>query len=293
MWGLFSMDITDKILAELKLKNQSEKLTLKDIISNFSNDVLWLDPSDTNDIESQLLKSQYAYVKFGLILETIRNKCWWKRWDDKFSDFRQFCQQKVNLNIWQVSNAIKSAKVAIDLAFMGFEELPRNASQALKLADLSIDRLGEVWGNILQKCQGHKITADAIAQEINPDAAPAKLAIKVYSELMDKIAQQAIDNEMTIEEYLELLVEERIAADNVKPAAKNATPFDVRDHLDPADFPELSIEPVKVVKATIEPTPVSIEPVKVVKSVGNTIDRMRQAMYDRYLPKWKREVVYE
>jgi hypothetical protein len=214
LWAKFAMDITDNLIAQLVQENQSEKLTFGDMIAEFSNDVLWLEKSDTNEIESQLMKSQYAYVKFGMLLERIGKQCIWKNWAEKFTDFRQFCQTKVNLNIWQVSNAIKSAKVALQLSFMGFEELPRNASQALKLAGLSVERLGEVWENILKKCAGHKITAAAIEQEIHPDAQPMRSSVMLPVELADKLSREAVMRGISVAEYIGELMDLEQAEDN-------------------------------------------------------------------------------
>jgi hypothetical protein len=196
------MDITDKILSDLHEENQSDRTYLSDLISEFQNDVLWLDASNMNDVESQLMVSQYAYIKFGLILEKIRNQCFWKKCLEKFSDFRHFCQVKANLNIWQVTNAIKSAQVAVRLSSLGFSDLPRNASQALKLAELSIERLGEVWGNILAKHRGHKITASAIADEIAPAVRNAIETLRIPVDVADKLRRNAIERGLTLSEYL-------------------------------------------------------------------------------------------
>jgi hypothetical protein len=232
LWAKFAMDITDKLIAQLVQENQSDKLNFSDMIAEFSNDVLWLEKSDTNDIEAQLMKSQYAYVKFGMLLERIGKQCIWKQWADKFTDFRQFCQSKVNLNIWQVSNAIKSAKVAIQLSFMGFEELPRNASQALKLSGLSVERLGEVWENILKKCAGHKITAAAIEQEIHPDAQPLKSSVMLPVELADKLSREAVMRGISVAEYIgELMDLEQAESDAVEPVTEELPIGDILDDL--------------------------------------------------------------
>jgi hypothetical protein len=215
------MDITDKLLAELDQERQSYKLDFKDLLEEFQDEVLWLDKSNTNRIDNELMVSQYAYIKFGLILEKIGKQCIWKHWAEKFSDFRQFCQTKVNLNIWQVSNAIKSAQVAARLSWMGFEELPRNASQALKLSGLSLERLGEVWENILKKCAGHKITAAAIEQEIHPDAQPMRSSIMVPTVLADKLSREAVMRGISVADYIgELMDLEQAESDAVEPVTE-------------------------------------------------------------------------
>jgi hypothetical protein len=181
------------------------ELNITDLIAEFQIDVQDLDSDDIDDTEYQLITNQYAYVKFGLILEKIRNRSWWVKCREKFSDFRSFCQSKVNLNIWQVANAIKSAQVAVKLAWLGFTELPRNASQALKMGDLSIERLGEVWGNVVASCPAHKITALAIESQINPDKQPTSETVRLPARVADSLRGQAIAAGMTLTEYLEQL----------------------------------------------------------------------------------------
>ncbi len=178
------------------------ELNVSDLILEFQDEVRDLDSDDIDDTEYQLLTSQYSYIRFGLILDKVASRAWWKKCSEKFLDFRSFCEHKVSLNIWQVKNAIKSAQVATRLAFLGFTDLPRNASQALKMADLSLERLSEVWGNILAKCQGHKITAGAIDAEINPDKQPTSETVRLPKRVADALREQAIAAGMTLNEYL-------------------------------------------------------------------------------------------
>jgi hypothetical protein len=178
------------------------ELNLTDLVAEFQDDILNLDSDDIDDTEYQLITNQYAYVKFGLILEKIRTRSWWAKCAEKFNDWRSFCERKINLNIWQAANAIKSAQVAVRLAFLGFTELPRNASQALKMAELSIERLGEVWGNILAKHRGHKITASAIADEIAPAVRNAIETLRIPVDVADKLRRNAIERGLTLSEYL-------------------------------------------------------------------------------------------
>ena len=181
------------------------------------------------------MTSQYAYVKFGLLLEQVRNGCCWNRCVEKFSDFRSFCQKKVNLNIWQVANAIKSAQVAVRLTFLGFTELPRNASQALKLAELSNCRLTQVWGDVIKSCEGHKITAMAIESQINPDQQSASETLKLPKRVADALRRQAIEYGLTLQQYLQRLADgEELDEGSIDP---NPVPIDpeiseVMDNLD-------------------------------------------------------------
>ncbi|WP_310485434.1 hypothetical protein [Chamaesiphon sp. VAR_48_metabat_403] len=200
--------------------DQIREMQISDLIREFEGEIDYDCSGDIDATEYHLIVSQYAYIKFGLILERVRNQCWWRNCVEKFRDFKQFCQAKVNLSIWQVLNAIKSAQVCVKLVNLGYTELPRNASQALKMAELSIDRLGEVWGKVVASCEGHKITALAIESQINPDKQPTSSTIKLPAPLMEKLQRQAANAGVTLSEYLGELVDDRIAQDNhVEPVA--------------------------------------------------------------------------
>ncbi|WP_295615300.1 hypothetical protein [Chamaesiphon sp. GL140_3_metabinner_50] len=181
--------------------------TLENLIGEFQIDVSYLCPREIETAEYELLANQYAYIKFGLILEKFRNQSWWKRCHEKFIDFKDFCKRKVNLSRWQVINAIKSANVAIRLVFLGFSNLPRNASQALAMADLSLERLGEVWGNLTQNLAHHQITTDIIKREITPDAVSLASTIRIPTALLGKLREQARDVGLTLNQYLEQLAD--------------------------------------------------------------------------------------
>jgi hypothetical protein len=180
---------------------------LEPLVVEFQTDVSYLCPGEIEQAEYELLASQYAYIKFGLILEKFRDRSWWKRCHEHFTDFKDFCKRKVNLSRWQVVNAIKSANVAIRLVFLGFSNLPRNAAQALAMADLSLERLGEVWGNLTQNLAHHQITTDVIKREISPDAVPLASTIRIPTALLSRLREQAQDVGLTLNQYLEQLAD--------------------------------------------------------------------------------------
>jgi hypothetical protein len=236
----------------LKINDGDEirEMQISDLIHEFEGEIDYDCSGDIDATEYHLIVSQYAYIKFGLILERVRNQCWWRKCAEKFRDFKQFCQAKVNLSIWQVLNAIKSAQVCVKLVNLGYTELPRNASQALKMADLSIDRLGEVWGNVIESCQGHKITAHAIESQINPDKEPTSSTIRLPAPLMEKLQQQAANAGVTLSEYLGELVDDRIAQDNRVEPVSQSIDTEVRSIVSAIDKVEISIDkPIAPAKA--------------------------------------------
>ena len=276
------MDMTDKILAELQEDNQSDRLHLDGLIEYFNYAVMHLDASDMTEVENELMISQYAYVKLGLILEKVRNQCMWKKCLEKFSDFRSFCQRKVNLTIWQATNAIKSAEVAVKLSFLGFTDLPRNASQALKMADLSMERLGEVWGSVIKNYAPHEITAGKIHATIDPEWAD-KQPSKIERAIVQRAAKQAAKKGMELNEYLDDLLGQDEWDEVIDPnptGNQHESDEELEKVMDALDLK---------FKAQAQ-SKVSIEPKKIIEETLDTFDRMRAEMFDRYLPKWKTAV---
>jgi hypothetical protein len=194
-------------MMQKSIDDEELDFSLGSLVTEFQVDVSYFCPDEIDRVEYELFANQYAYIKFGLILEQFRNKSWWKRCHDQFRDFREFCKQKVNLSRWQVVNAIKAANVAVKLVFLGYSDLPRNASQALALADLSLERLSVVWGGILARLMPHQITTDVIKREINPDLARLASTIRIPTVLLQQLRQQAGDLGLTLNEYLAQLAD--------------------------------------------------------------------------------------
>mgnify|MGYP000297055729 CR=1 FL=1 len=218
----------------------TNRINLPELISEIQEDISYLHSGDMVDIENELTRSQYGYIKFGLLLERIRNGCFWKACSEKFSDFRSFCIAKTRITIWQCLNAIESAQVAVRLNSLGYSDLPRNASQALKMSKLSIEELDRVWGDVLTQNPDGKITALAIDWAIDPDKIPVTETIKIPAKLSEKWRQQASDRGLTLTEYLDQLVDDRIEDDLkvehvtvsiVETVAEtlNHTPSDIKD----------------------------------------------------------------
>ena len=77
----------------------------------------------------------------------------------------------------------------------------------MALADLSLERLGEVWGNITQDIASHKITTDVIKREISPDVQPLASTIRIPTVLLERLREQARDMGLSLNGYLEQLAD--------------------------------------------------------------------------------------
>jgi hypothetical protein len=251
----------------------------RDLVQLFQAEILAIHKSDVDDWEADLMTGQYAYVKFGLLLERIRNGCWWNRCKEKFSDFRAFCQSKINLNIWQVINAIKSANVAVRLANLGFDQLPRNASQALKLAELSMDRLAEVWGNVVKSCKAHKITALAIESQINPDKQPTHSKVRLPSTVADRIYLNAARWGLSVEEYLTGLIQEE---DSIYSPDNEETEKD-EPASDRSEFTEEQVQILDALDRQFQATQ-PVEPKKIIEAAVDSFDRLMNNLIGQFIP---------
>lgn len=167
-------------------------------------------PSEWAELDEQLATTQYANIKFGLLLERIRAKCSYKYAKAKLSSFKDFCTQKIHLTVWQANSYIQAAKVAVYLAQAGFDILPKNYSQAATLVKVYNQEVGyyeerpaleRAWKNILAANVPTEITTDRINAEIDPDWAE-KRSSKLPKTLLDRAKKIAQAKGLTVREYL-------------------------------------------------------------------------------------------
>jgi hypothetical protein len=190
---------------------------LLDLIEEWKADLFDLSFKDIDgwsDANRALASAQYAYIKFGLILEKIRNECAYKYCEDKLKTFAQFCRQKLKLTVWQANSYIEAADTAMYLADSGFEILPKNYSQAAVLTKAKKLEIGyyqdhpmleQIWGTLVANTASEKITANAIEKAIDPDY-DEKQSLRLPKRLLTRAKIQARLKGLTVEEYLDELM---------------------------------------------------------------------------------------
>jgi hypothetical protein len=190
---------------------------LLDLIAEWKADLFDLNFKDVdgwNEGNRVVASAQYAYIKFGLILEKIRNECAYKYCQDKLKTFAQFCRQKLKLTVWQANSYIEAADTAMYLADSGFEILPKNYSQAAVLTKAKKLETGyyqdhpileQIWGTLVATTTPEKITANAIEKALDPDY-EEKQSLRLPKRLLARAKIQARLKGMTVEEYLDELM---------------------------------------------------------------------------------------
>jgi hypothetical protein len=215
-------------IAELSIEHH-----LIDLIEEWKADLFDLNFKDVDgwsDTNRTLASAQYAYIKFGLILEKIRNECAYKYCEDKLKTFAQFCQQKLKLTVWQANSYIEAADTAMYLADSGFEVLPKNYSQAAVLTKAKKLETGyyqdhpmleQIWGTLVANTASEKITANAIEKAIDPDY-EEKQSLRLPKRLLARAKIQARLKGITVEEYLDELMNGD--TEDSRPAPETAIP---------------------------------------------------------------------
>ncbi len=230
--------------------NESSLLNIIDEWVNAAFDIDARQPTEWAELDEQLITTQYAYIKFGLLLERIRTNCFYKYAQVKLSTFKQFCTEKIRLTVWQANSYIQAAKVAVYLAQAGFEILPKNYSQAAALIKVYNSEVGyyqerpaliAAWENILAANTPTEITTYRINAEIDPDWAE-KQSMKLPKVLLDRAKKMAKAKGITVGEYLTDLMDEDEEPDDicvVAPIELSTEEVQILDDLD-REFTTLS-----------------------------------------------------
>jgi hypothetical protein len=237
-------------------------------------------PSEWDEVDAQLFDSQYGYIKLGLLLTKIRNTSAWKYCGTKFDDFKTWCRSMINLPVWQATQYIEAAEIALYLVRTGNTMLPKNLSQCLALRPAyhaeegyygDRPQLDAAWANVTNHYQAHQITAGKIHAIVNPDWQD-KQATKPSKTMLDRAAKIAKERGISIDELLSDLLdgyEEPIA-----------------DAADVDDVVTLNQEQQEIVDR-VEYQWLKPQPEKIVE----TFDRLMDNLVGRLIPKVRVQLV--
>ena len=284
---------------------------LTHLIAEWKTDLFDLNFKDIDgwsDSNRELAASQYAYSKFGLILEKIRNESAYKYCQDKLKTFAQFCRQKLKLTVWQANSYIEAAATAMYLANSGFEILPKNYSQASVLTKAKKLATGyyqdhpileEIWSNLIANSESEKITASAIEKAIDP-LYEQKQSLKLPKRILARAKIQARAKGMTVEEYLDELmngdVEDRPIESDGAASQITAEMSKIVDEvelqwLQPiADLVAFSVEePIALLppvdqRSTIEPGKIIAATINKIEATIDRLDNLRWRLMGKYFP---------
>ncbi|MDJ0577780.1 MAG: hypothetical protein QNJ65_21795, partial [Xenococcaceae cyanobacterium MO_234.B1] len=141
----------------------------------------------TSEIKNHLLN----WVRVGLVADAVRR---YRLYKGKFARWQDYCQSEIGKSVWQVKRIINAAKVVIELAEAGFEQLPTCEAQASKLVryldQSSIcsnhQTLYDKWKQVISRLPKHQITGDKIDEELG-HLKPARKRINVTREVAEQL----------------------------------------------------------------------------------------------------------
>jgi hypothetical protein len=269
---------------------------LTHLITEWKIDILDLDCKDLNgwnEANRELAAAQYAYIKFGLILEKIRNECAYKYCQDKLKTFAQFCRQKLKLTVWQANSYIEAAATAMYLANSGFDILPKNYSQASVLTKAKKLATGyyqehpileQIWSNLIANSESEKITASAIEKAIDPFY-EQKQSLKLPKRLLARAKMQARQKGMTVEEYLDELMNGDVEDCPVESDCEVASQVTAEMSKIVAEVELQWLEPTaENITLRREPTLIIAAAIEKIEATIDLLDNLRWRLLGRYFP---------
>ena len=165
-------------------------------------------------LESQIRLNSLSYVHQGCIFATIKFK---KLYKHQYSKFEEFCKYVLGKSQDSVDNAIKAARVCLELIMNGFEyeDLPNNMSQAVQLKEFSGNELIEKWNEVLANLERHQRTAKNIKQLLYPPVVneesvntTVKLPLLTYNKLIEVAYHAKLSISQAIEAVVQILTNE-------------------------------------------------------------------------------------
>jgi hypothetical protein len=269
---------------------------LTHLITEWKIDILDLDCKDLNgwnEANRELAAAQYAYIKFGLILEKIRNECAYKYCQNKLKTFAQFCRQKLKLTVWQANSYIEAAATAMYLANSGFDILPKNYSQASVLTKAKKLATGyyqehpileQIWSNLIANSESEKITASAIEKAIDPFY-EQKQSLKLPKRILARAKMQARQKGITVEEYLDELMNGDVEDPSIESDCEVASQV-TAEMSKIVDEVELQwLEPTaENITLRREPTSIIAAAIEKIEATIDLLDNLRWRLLGRYFP---------
>lgn len=159
---------------------------------------------------------QLSYVKLGLYYWEIKSR---KLYKQTHANFKPFCEQVLRKTHYTVNNYITAARITLQLIAEGCEHLPLHVSHCLELAKLPADRLLESWNLVLEIYQPHEITLERIKLALfppEPGSYESFNRIDVKPSVYEKLTYNAFKLKLTINDYIELLLERVRKLDSVR-----------------------------------------------------------------------------
>ncbi len=179
------------------------------------------------------------------------------------------------------------------LANSGFDILPKNYSQASVLTKAKKLETGyyqehpileEIWSNLIANSESEKITASAIEKAIDPFY-EQKQSLKLPKRLLARAKMQARAKGMTVEEYLDELMNGDVEDPSIESDREVASQV-TAEMSKIVDEVELQwLEPIaENITLRREPTSIIAAAIEKIEATIDLLDNLRWRLLGRYFP---------
>ncbi|AFY94637.1 hypothetical protein [Chamaesiphon minutus] len=151
----------------------------------------------------------FGFVRVGIAADRIRKRKLWQC-AKIYKDWNDYCTKGLGKTAWYINRTIDAANVVMTLISAGFKILPTCEAQCrplVKLLGVGLDAIADVWTKVVSAFTPDKITAGKILAIAEPDRADNQQS-KIDRQLVDKLAERAKQRGMTLNEYLEEMLDE-------------------------------------------------------------------------------------
>ena len=153
---------------------------------------------------NEIVEHSLNWVRVGLVAHRIQ---FYKLWQGRFKNFRDYCKTALCKKYWQIKNLIKAAEVTITLAREGFLTLPSCESQATTLVkccqkleqDFATGWV-DAWDTVTTELSPENITSKSIKAALG--FPPEHSNILVDHELLERLKGEARDRGLSLTEML-------------------------------------------------------------------------------------------
>ena len=200
-------------------KTSDKEIAQDESVENLINYAWSLEECISGDLDLQTVVTEIkdqilSFVYTGLLAYKVKI---FKLYRRVHKNFKTFCEKALGTSHWQVNRKIEAARVVIELAQAGFSILPTCEAQARPLTKLHGAELCNKWRIVVNSLEPHMITSKQINEVLGVETKTASL--RLPKKLYEQIKRKALEMGLSIEQLLNMLVEDDYKTDTVKEEA--------------------------------------------------------------------------
>ena len=177
---------------------------------DFESEILRDIPHNDVALLTQRIKRSFLdYVRQGIMMDTVRRYCLYKR---QYKDFADYCKNALGRSHVYCQKIIQAAKVCLELIKANFQTLPTSVAQALPLlkfakVDAGSNReLEDKWQGVVDGFRPELITAAKIQETLDENPEDRAKQVRIGGKAYQLLQKKALAAGMAVSKYLEMLI---------------------------------------------------------------------------------------